>query len=107
MIHSIPASTRPEHQKPEYSAARFSQVAAFQCVQPFFGTVLAFAVLGEEPSMWDLGAVGVIGGLALVSLDKSQAGAAGGGQPSLPMRLWRRVSGGPPVRSPGSPSAKR
>ena len=26
------------------------QVAAFQCLQPFVGTLLAFLVLGEEPT---------------------------------------------------------
>jgi len=30
------------------------------------GTVLAFLVLGEQPSVWDLGAVGVVAGLILV-----------------------------------------
>ena len=42
------------------------QVAAFQCLQPFMGTLLAFLVLGEQPSVWDLGAVGVVAGLVLV-----------------------------------------
>lgn len=46
------------------------QVASFQCLQPFVGTVLAFAVLGEEPSAWDLGAVGVVAGLVMVAYDK-------------------------------------
>jgi len=35
-------------------------------LQPFMGTVLAFLVLGEQPSVWDLGAVGVVAGLILV-----------------------------------------
>ncbi|KAK9828607.1 hypothetical protein WJX72_001011 [[Myrmecia] bisecta] len=47
-----------------------SQVAAFQCLQPFVGTVLAFFVLGEEPSLWDLGAVGVVVGLITIAKDK-------------------------------------
>ena len=46
------------------------QVAAFQCLQPFVGTMLAFAVLGEEPSVWDLGAIGIFIGLLLVVFDK-------------------------------------
>ena len=46
------------------------QVASFQCLQPFVGTLLAFAILGEEPSLWDLGAVGVILGLITVAYDK-------------------------------------
>ena len=46
------------------------QVASFQCLQPFVGTLLAFAVLGEEPSVWDLGAIGVLVGLVLVVSDK-------------------------------------
>lgn len=46
------------------------QVASFQCLQPFVGTLLAFAVLGEEPSAWDLGAVGVLVGLVLIVSDK-------------------------------------
>ena len=33
------------------------------------GTVLAFFVLGEQPSAWDLGAVGVVAGLILVVRD--------------------------------------
>lgn len=33
------------------------QVAAFQCLQPFIGTLLAFLVLNESPTAWDLGAV--------------------------------------------------
>lgn len=45
-------------------------MASFQCLQPFVGTLLAFAVLGEEPSVWDLGAVGVLVGLVLVVSDK-------------------------------------
>ena len=44
--------------------------AAFQCLQPFVGTILAFAILGEEPSLWDLGAVGVIAGLITVAYDR-------------------------------------
>ena len=51
------------------------QVAAFQCLQPFVGSVLAFAVLGEEPSIWDLGAIGVIFGLILVAKDPSETTA--------------------------------
>ncbi len=46
------------------------QVAAFQCLQPFVGTMLAFAVLGEEPSIWDLGAIGIFTGLLLVVFDR-------------------------------------
>ncbi len=45
------------------------QVAAFQCLQPFVGTALAIVILGEEPTWWDLGAVGVIIGLGLVTSD--------------------------------------
>lgn len=46
------------------------QVAAFQCLQPFLGTVLAYFILGEEPTVWDVGAVGILVGLILVSRDK-------------------------------------
>lgn len=88
-----------------------SQVAAFQCVQPFFGTLLAFLVLGEEPSLWDLGAVGVIGGLALVSLDKSPAIMPSGSpdkQPGLSVRLWRGLRSGTLLRqNSSSPGPKR
>ena len=49
------------------------QVAAFQCLQPFVGTMLAFAVLGEEPSVWDLGAIGIFIGLFLVVFDKKDS----------------------------------
>lgn len=87
------------------------QVAAFQCVQPFFGTLLAFLVLGEEPSLWDLGAVGVIGGLALVSLDKSPAIMPSGSpdkQPGLSVRLWRGLRSGTLLRqNSSSPGPKR
>ena len=51
-----------------------SQVAAFQCLQPFMGTVLAFFVLGEQPTFWDLGAVGVVAGLVLVVRETKEAG---------------------------------
>ena len=53
-----------------------TQVAAFQCLQPFVGTMLAFAVLGEEPSVWDLGAIGIFIGLFLVVFDKRESTAA-------------------------------
>ena len=51
------------------------QVAAFQCLQPFVGAVLAFAVLGEEPSIWDVGAIGVIAGVDLVARDPHETTA--------------------------------
>lgn len=47
-----------------------SQVAAFQCLQPFIGTILAFLVLNEAPTAWDLGAIGIVAGLVLVSTDR-------------------------------------
>ena len=47
-----------------------SQVAAFQCLQPFIGTLLAATVLGEEPTWWDAGAIGVVAGLVLVAADR-------------------------------------
>lgn len=47
-----------------------SQVAAFQCLQPFIGTILAFLVLNEAPTVWDLGAIGIVAGLILVSTDR-------------------------------------
>ncbi|KAK9846139.1 hypothetical protein WJX84_009980, partial [Apatococcus fuscideae] len=49
-----------------------SQVASFQCLQPFLGTLLAFMVLGEQPSWWDLGAIGILAGLGLVARDGSK-----------------------------------
>lgn len=60
------------------------QVAAFQCLQPFVGTMLAFAILGEEPSMWDLGAIGVIAGLITVAYDRKD-------QPHSIMNRMRRA----------------
>jgi drug/metabolite transporter (DMT)-like permease len=51
------------------------QVAAFQCLQPFMGTLLAFLVLGEQPSAWDLGAIGVVAGLILVVRDPKGDGS--------------------------------
>ncbi len=47
-----------------------SQVASFQCLQPFLGSLLAFSVLHEQPTWYDLGAIGVLAGLILVSTDK-------------------------------------
>lgn len=44
-----------------------TQVAAYQCVQPLFGTTLAVLVLGERATWFDVGAVGVVGGLLLVT----------------------------------------
>lgn len=37
--------------------------------------MLAFAVLGEEPSVWDLGAIGIFIGLLLVVFDKKDLAA--------------------------------
>lgn len=53
----------------------FIQVAAFQCLQPFVGAVLAVLVLGEEASIWDLGAIGVIAGLVLIAKDPGETTA--------------------------------
>ena len=50
-----------------------SQVASFQCLQPFLGSLLAFSVLHEQPTWYDLGAVGVLAGLILVSTDKKDS----------------------------------
>lgn len=50
-----------------------SQVASFQCLQPFLGSLLAFLVLHEKPSIYDLGAIGVVAGLVLVTTDKRDA----------------------------------
>ena len=58
----------PPRPPPDPRAA--AQVAAFQCLQPFVGTLLAYAVLHEEPSWWDLGALGVVAGLVLVTTDR-------------------------------------
>jgi len=49
-------------------------VAAFQCLQPFFGTLLSFLFLGERPTAWDLGGIGVISGLLLVISDGPDSG---------------------------------
>lgn len=54
---------------PRLPPARLPQVASFQCLQPFIGTVLAFLVLGEMPTWWDLGAVGIVAGLLLIVKD--------------------------------------
>ena len=51
-----------------------SQVASFQCLQPFMGTLLAFFVLGEQPTFWDLGAIGVVAGLVLVVREPKETG---------------------------------
>lgn len=44
-----------------------SEVAAYQCLQPLLGTLLSVLVLHEQPTWWDLGALGVVGGLVLVT----------------------------------------
>ena len=48
----------------------------FSASSRFMGTVLAFFVLGEQPSAWDLGAIGVVAGLVLVVRDPKGDGAA-------------------------------
>lgn len=53
-----------------------SQVAAFQCLQPLLGTVLAASLLGEAVSAWDAGALGVVAGLFLVCSERGDAEAA-------------------------------
>ena len=47
-----------------------TQVAAFQCLQPMLGTLLAFLYLNEAPTPWDLGALGIVAGLLLVTTDQ-------------------------------------
>jgi drug/metabolite transporter (DMT)-like permease len=49
-----------------------SQVAAFQCLQPLLGTSLAFLILHEQLSWWDLGALGVLAGLITVSTERKK-----------------------------------
>ena len=46
-------------------------MAAFQCLQPFVGTLLAFLFLNERPTVWDLGGFGVLTGLVVVVRDAS------------------------------------
>lgn len=60
-------------------------MASFQCLQPFVGTLLAFAILGEQPSVWDLGAVGVIAGLVTVAYDRKD-------QPAIVSRMRKVLS---------------
>lgn len=68
-----------------------SQVAAFQCLQPFIGTLLAFTVLHEQPSMWDLGAFPIVAGLVLVSTDKKDIDSGWQAQ-AVMARLKRMIS---------------
>ncbi len=63
------------------------QVAAFQCLQPFFGTVLSFLFLGERPTAWDLGGIAVISGLLLVTSDGKELAGAGAGSRSRDVAL--------------------
>jgi drug/metabolite transporter (DMT)-like permease len=51
-----------------------SHVAAMQCLQPFAGTLLGWAVLRESVSWWDLGAVFILVGLICVVTDNSEPG---------------------------------
>ena len=46
-----------------------SQVAAFQTLQPFVGAVLAVMILNEKVNRYDLGAVGIVVGLLMVTRD--------------------------------------
>ena len=64
-----------------------SQVASFQCLQPFLGSLLAFLVLHEEPSWFDLGAIAIVVGLLCVVLDKKDVQAGGA-------RMKAMVTGG-------------
>jgi drug/metabolite transporter (DMT)-like permease len=50
-----------------------SQVAAFQCLQPFIGTALAVMVLGEHVNKYDFGAIGIVLGLLLVTRSGSSS----------------------------------
>lgn len=50
------------------------QVAVFQCLQPFVGTILAFTLLDENPTWWDAGGIGVILGLLIVNRDTLGSG---------------------------------
>eukprot|EP01025_Chloroclados_australasicus_P065893 TRINITY_DN8998_c1_g1_i3.p1 TRINITY_DN8998_c1_g1~~TRINITY_DN8998_c1_g1_i3.p1 ORF type:complete len:178 (+),score=22.84 TRINITY_DN8998_c1_g1_i3:58-534(+) len=43
-----------------------SLASSFVCLQSFFGAVLSIGLLGEVPTVWDLGAVGIIIGLFLI-----------------------------------------
>lgn len=61
----------------------YPQVAAFQCLQPFIGTLLAFLVLRERPSAWDLGALPIVAGLVLVSTDRKDLVRASKRRPRL------------------------
>lgn len=56
---------------------RVPQVAAFQCLQPFIGTALAYLYLGEHPTWWSLGAAGVLAGLVLVIRAPREGGTLG------------------------------
>uniref|UniRef100_A0A061RX60 WAT1-related protein n=1 Tax=Tetraselmis sp. GSL018 TaxID=582737 RepID=A0A061RX60_9CHLO len=62
-----------------------SRVAAFQCLQPIAGTLIGWAALGERLTPWDLGAAGIVGGLALVvrAEEPSAAAAAAGDKDAL------------------------
>jgi drug/metabolite transporter (DMT)-like permease len=48
-----------------------SQVASFQCLQPFVGAVLAVTVLGEHVNKYDLGGLGIVVGLLMVTSSSS------------------------------------
>lgn len=59
-----------------------SQVAAFQCLQPFFGLVLASVFLNERPTVWDLGGFGILAGLFVVVSEASGQEAKSREKPS-------------------------
>ena len=60
-----------------------SQVASFQCLQPFLGASLAFLLLQEKLSWWDLGAIGVLAGLFMVTSEKHRDADASDSMPNV------------------------
>lgn len=56
-------------------------VSASVCLQPLCGSLLAVLWLGEHLSVWDSGAILILGGLGLVLVDTAEEGATEGHTP--------------------------
>jgi drug/metabolite transporter (DMT)-like permease len=64
-----------------------THVAAFICVQPLAGAVLAWALFNEPQTPWDLGAVPIVLGLFLVTGSAGNVAADAGPSTAKPSRV--------------------
>jgi len=73
LTRPLHAHTRTHTQVVTYAMNHLpaSQVASFQCLQPFVGAILAVTVLGEHVNKYDLGGLGIVVGLLMVTSSSS------------------------------------